>query len=157
MRIISSGDSVPWFDGRLDGQGRPIDRGFRASTVQVGNGLINAGKVIQYDTQLSFAKFALNDTHQFSRYQKVDITNNGDKPVTYTWALEPAAGIQSMYQFNEDNIQPTKFELLEPLEMIPKVSFPGGTFKLQPGKTKTAQYVRLSILTFTSSCGEYPN
>jgi hypothetical protein len=74
--------------------GNTFDSGSHlASPSQVGNGLVNAWKVLEYDTQLSFTKFSLNDTLHFSRYQGVEITNTGDKDIQYTWGVE-AAGVR---------------------------------------------------------------
>ena len=86
-RIQSSGASMAWPGNTADGGSH------LASPSQVGNGLVNAWKVMEYDTQLSLTKFSLNDTLHFSRYQKVDITNNGDKEITYTFGVE-AAGVR---------------------------------------------------------------
>ncbi|KAM0326694.1 hypothetical protein ACHAQA_006565 [Verticillium albo-atrum] len=133
-RIIASGTSVPW--QVLEPVGLPRDFGFFAPVSQVGSGFIDAEKVLKYETSLSFERFNLNDTNNFSRYQKVDITNNGEEDVTYTFELEPAGG------FNAQGRTP---ELLgdildlQPRSLVPRVKFPGGTFRVRPGETKRAQ------------------
>lgn len=65
-RIAASGSSMTWPGNSGDGSSH------LASPSQIGNGLINALKVLEYETQLSMTKFSLNDTLHFSRYQKVD-------------------------------------------------------------------------------------
>ncbi|KAH8892393.1 subtilisin-like serine protease [Thozetella sp. PMI_491] len=133
-RIVSSGAAVPWQVQQPTGL--PVDYGFWAPVPQVGTGLINATKVLNYETSLSFERFALNDTAHFSRYHSVDITNNGNKPVTYTFALQPAGG------FNAQSVIPSYIAYgleLSPISIVPSVSFPQGTFTVQPGQTKKAQ------------------
>lgn len=139
-RILSSGKLVPWNAGT----GEIRDYGIPASVAQVGTGLINATKVLSYDTSLSFSKFALNDTHHFSRYHSVQITNNGDKPVTYTFAANEYGGL------NTFNIDPQSYGtprvawgdevLAEPLRgAVPSaISFPNSPFTVQPGETREA-------------------
>ncbi|ERS98380.1 hypothetical protein HMPREF1624_05164 [Sporothrix schenckii ATCC 58251] len=138
MRIISSGGALPWIDGSTD-----ADYGFWAPTSQVGAGLVDANKVLTYNTSLSYAKFALNDTHHFERYHKVDITNHGDKPVTYKFQLQDAGGFEAWQPFDENlygTPRPKVLNELTPIKIAPKVSFPGGTFTVKPGETKQAQF-----------------
>ncbi|KAL0931115.1 serine endopeptidase [Colletotrichum truncatum] len=132
-RLISSGKTLPWAVG---------SRHF-ASTAKVGNGLINAWKVVNYDTSLSFAKWQLNDTRHFSRYHDVDITNNGEKEVTYSFELEPAAGFMA-FERNRDvyRYAPGVAEgMPEPRQMIPDVRMPAGTFSVKPGQTRKAEWI----------------
>nr|AAS45251.1 subtilisin-like serine protease [Verticillium dahliae] len=134
-RIIASGTSVPW--QIFEAVGLPKDFGFLAPVAQVGSGFINATKVLEYQTTLSFEKFNLNDTNNFERYHKVDITNKGDKDVTYTFRLEPAGG------FNAQGRTPGLLgDILDtrPSSMVPRVTFPSGTFRVRAGETKTAQF-----------------
>ncbi|TIC91197.1 Minor extracellular protease vpr [Colletotrichum higginsianum] len=140
MRLIASGDAIPWDDGRLENN----KYDFLAPVAQVGTGLINATKVLGYETALSFAKFALNDTHHFSRYHTVDITNTGARPVTYTFEKQESGGMNTV------NLDPgvwgtpkiAWFEevMAAPQKMTPHISFPGGAFTVQPGETRTAQF-----------------
>lgn len=137
MRIISSGGALPWIDGFSN-----TDYGVWAPTLQVGSGLVDANKVLNYNTSLSYAKFALNDTHHFRRYHKVDITNHGDKPVTYKFQLQDAAGFESWQPYDDNYYgtpRPKVLTELTPIKIAPKVSFPGGTFTVKPGETKQAQ------------------
>ncbi|KAK3387888.1 subtilisin-like serine protease [Podospora didyma] len=134
-RIISSGAAVPW--QVTQPTSLPIDYGFWAPVPQVGTGLINATKVLTYTTSLTFEKFALNDTSHFNRYHEVQITNRGSKPVTYSFTLQPAGAFNA-----QSPTYPTYlavFYELEPFSLAPKVSFPTGSFTLQPGQTKKVQ------------------
>ncbi|KAL0936376.1 Minor extracellular protease vpr 2 [Colletotrichum truncatum] len=134
-RIISSGESLPW--QVIEPQALPVDFGYFAPVTQVGNGLINATKLLESTTFLSFDKIALNDTGSFSRYHKVNITNSGDQPVTYSFSLQPAGG------FNAQGRTPRLLaDVLDikPIGLVPEVGFPSGTFKVNPGETKQAQF-----------------
>jgi len=62
----------------------------------VGNGLVNAYKVLNYKSTLSYTKFELNDTRYFEQYHDIDITNNDAVPVSYTFAVE-AAGDSTLF------------------------------------------------------------
>lgn len=53
-RIMASGESMAWPGNSADGLTH------RASPSQVGNGIVNALKVLEYTTQLSLTKFSLN-------------------------------------------------------------------------------------------------
>ncbi|OIW33557.1 serin endopeptidase [Coniochaeta ligniaria NRRL 30616] len=130
MRIISSGSAVPHIDYRSGDL-----TGFNSPVTQVGTGLVNAFKVLNYTTQLSYSKFALNDTHYFERYQKVDITNNADVDVTYTFAAIPAAGYEA-WSVADASIK-TEFDLVD-VEIDPTISLPSA-LKIKAGNTKTAQ------------------
>ncbi|KAH8844574.1 hypothetical protein MCOR27_004266 [Pyricularia oryzae] len=140
MRLISAGQPVPWDDGTESG------RNFAALAPvnQVGTGLINATKVLDYTSALSLSRFALNDTNHFERYHKVDVTNRGSTPVTYTFQATPFSGMET---FNTD---PAVFgtprvawyeEVMAkgPRHMPAEVSLPE-SFTLQPGQTRTAQF-----------------
>lgn len=130
-RILSSGKTVPSKKGSK----------FFASTALVGTGLIDAVKVLEYDTRLSFAKWHLNDTSHFSPYHSVDITNNGAEDVTYSFELQPAAGFET---FERD---PSRFylapsileDLGDAIEITPAVRMPAGVFRVQPGQTRKAE------------------
>jgi subtilisin family serine protease len=93
-RIISSGGSVPWYTVAVEEED-PIDYGYWAPVIQVGTGQVDAWKVVNYTTSLTFDNIALNDTHTFSRYHKVQIKNTGEKEATYKFALQPAGGIEA--------------------------------------------------------------
>ncbi|KAF6809665.1 serine endopeptidase [Colletotrichum musicola] len=140
MRLIASGDAVKWDDGQLENNEYP----FFAPVAQVGTGLINATKVLDYATTLSFAKFALNDTHHFSRYHSVEVTNSGSQPVTYSFEQQEFGGMNTVVTDPEIWGTPkiVWFEevMAAPVKMTPSISFPGGSFTVQPGETKKAQF-----------------
>lgn len=128
-RIISSGVSVPWYDGTVANYGYP------AAVAQVGNGLVNAWKVVQYDTRLEFDSLALNDTRYFKRYHDVTIINEGDEAVDYTWSVEHGGGIEALGTFG--GVRRLKlFAELRPLTLEAKVSLPK-SFRLKPGQSTT--------------------
>ncbi|OHE91370.1 subtilase [Colletotrichum orchidophilum] len=134
-RILSSCDSLPWNNGL-----NMTDYDARAPVFQIGNGLVNATKIMDYRTELSFAKFALNDTTHFRASQSVMITNNCTGPVTYRFCVE-AAGT---YEVLDDKAEPSikmgpQYRGLVPLttQMAPNVTFPGD-FTVGPGETREA-------------------
>jgi hypothetical protein len=99
---------------------------------------------LTYNSSLSFAKFSLNDTHHFSRYHEVDITNSGTEPLTYRFDLEPAAGFEFWAPYNPDIINTPRFKMywaeeFIPEEMVPTISAPSGALTVKPGETKTAK------------------
>ncbi|KAH8879495.1 subtilisin-like serine protease [Thozetella sp. PMI_491] len=134
-RIISSGAAVPW--QVMQPTLLPTDYGYWAPVPQVGTGLINATKILNYETSLSFDKFALNDTAHFSRYHSIDITNNGAKAITYTFALQPAGAFKAASPSAPSYL--AWAGEVEPFTLDPTVSFPQGAFTVQPGQTKTAK------------------
>jgi subtilisin family serine protease len=125
-RIISSGTPLPWTDSV------GADYNYSASVAQVGNGFIDAWKILKYDTQLEFNNFALNDTRYFNRYHDVTVKNEGDKDVTYTFSLQPAAGVDSL-QSSPRRL--ATYTQLTRKEYTPNVSLPG-KFTLKPGSSK---------------------
>ncbi|KAH8885304.1 serine endopeptidase [Thozetella sp. PMI_491] len=137
-RIRTSGEDVPWDESiRTGGIPDAI-----SSVAQVGTGLINATKVLTYDTQLSFVKFHLNDTHHFSRYHSVGVTNTGSSPVTYSFELQDVAGFNAVLTDPAAQLTPRmglrEEALAEPQKWVPKVSLPS-SFTLAPGQSKTAK------------------
>jgi subtilisin family serine protease len=132
-RIISSGQSVKWSKSG----------DFWAPTMKVGNGLVDATKLLQYDTSLSFSKFALNDTKHFSRYQSVDVRNGGKSSVTYTFEIQDAAGFE-IWQPDDGGVGNPRIKSQatlqnNPVKMVPGIKFPSGTFTVSPGQTKKAE------------------
>ena len=126
-----------------------VEYGFMAPVIQMGNGLVDAVKVVNYKTSLSYAKFALNDTAHFKPSHSVDITNDGASPVTYSFGFIPAAGFELWTPYSPDvndspKVKDSWSELL-PKSMVPQISFspPSGTdgFVVQPGETRTATVV----------------
>ncbi|KAF6809557.1 subtilase [Colletotrichum sojae] len=134
-RIISSGTALPWSDGSA------TDYGYSAPPAQVGNGMIDAWKVLHYDTQLEFDKIQLNDTRYFSRYHDVTVTNNGKTDITYKFSVQPNAGVDALTVVPATGSLPaTKrvktFAQLSPKTYTPEISFPRD-FTLKAGETKT--------------------
>ncbi|KAK8097110.1 peptidase S8/S53 domain-containing protein [Apiospora kogelbergensis] len=139
-RIVSSGGAVAWSvldPPQNEAHSQPPVASAWAPVAQVGAGMINAAKVLSYTTSLSFDKMELNDTAHFSRYHKIDITNAGPEPVTYRFSLQPWAGIDAQSPYYDDYIVDS--QNLEPRDIVPSVSLPPGEFRVQPGKTRTAQ------------------
>lgn len=135
QRIISSGSALPWA-----GSSSTPNYDFPAPVAQVGNGLIDAFKVVRYRSSLEFEKMALNDTHHFSRYHEVTVKNDGDEDVAYKFSTQPAAGVEIAGWFA---LPPTAGEFrlkslsdMSPLELEPSVSLPRD-FTLKPGQSKT--------------------
>ncbi|KAJ0354220.1 hypothetical protein COL154_011825 [Colletotrichum chrysophilum] len=133
-RIISCGESLPW--QAIVPQALPTDFGFFAPVAQVGTGLINATKLLESTTSLSFEKMALNDTRTFIGSHKVDITNNGDDPVGYTFAVEPAGGFNAQGRTSQMLADVLD---VKPIELVPDVALPTDTFIVNPGETRTAE------------------
>lgn len=135
QRIISSGVSLPWSDGTATNFNYP------AAVAQIGNGLVDAWKVLQYQTRLDFDKIALNDTRYFNRYHDVTILNEGDDEVSYSWQVEHGAGIEAVGWLSNDlgsTRRIKKFAELRPRSLEAKVSLPQA-FKLGPGQSKTVR------------------
>lgn len=104
---------------------------------QIGAGLVNAWKVLNYTTALSFEKMALNDTARFASKHEVAVTNTGAEPVTYKFSLQPWAGVDAQSPYYYDYL--VDFLGETPNEIVPKVAFPAGEFTVQPGQTRSAQ------------------
>lgn len=98
-QIIASGKALPWSDGTA------TDYGFAASVAQVGNGLVDAYKVVKYTTDLAFEKIALNDTAFFSRYHDIAVTNGGKESVTYSFSNSAAAGVEAAGVCTTNNLR----------------------------------------------------
>ncbi|KAL8339086.1 hypothetical protein RB598_007410 [Gaeumannomyces tritici] len=139
-RILSSGDAVAWY---VD-DGNEKDFHARASVAQVGTGMVNATKVLGYSTQLSFARFALNDTAHFNRDHSVDITNSGPAPVTYSFELEEAGAINAVQIDDGEHWGAPRMSWFEELIQQPQQVRPGvempAPLTLQPGETRTARF-----------------
>ncbi|KAF6823024.1 serine endopeptidase [Colletotrichum plurivorum] len=133
-RILASTEYIRWHDGV-----NMTDYGVPAPVFQVGNGLVNATKVLRQSTQLSWSKFALNDTANFQAHHGVNVTNNCTRPVTYNFYLEPAGGYESWGSQDPDEFN-TLFRPLLPEKMMPVVTFPEGEFTLEPGETREATF-----------------
>ncbi|KAI9164185.1 subtilase [Paramyrothecium foliicola] len=127
-RIISSGQPLPWYIAGT------VDNTFTAPVEQVGSGLIDGWKVLNYDTQLDFKTIGLNDTRHFSRYHDVILTNNGKEDVDYSFSHAPAAGIET-YTCPEDDCRVKTWDELEAIKLEVDVTLPKA-FRLKPGQSK---------------------
>jgi hypothetical protein len=127
-RIATSGQSVAWSTGRVH-----YDQ--TAPPFQVGNGLVDAWKVLHYQTQLSAEPFALLDTESFKPDWEAGITNKGNRAATYTFELEPQAGVELL----DTRSGIKKLRDLTPQRIVPNVTLPGPVV-VQPGQTKKAEY-----------------
>ncbi|KAK6865319.1 subtilase [Apiospora arundinis] len=132
-RIISSGQALPWYDGTN------TDYSFTAPVEQVGTGLIDAWKVLNYDTQLEFNTIGLNDTHYFNRYHKVQLTNNGKENIVYTFSHAPAAGIETYECPAADDCRVKPWRSLKAIKLEAIVSRLPAPFTLKPGESKEVE------------------
>ena len=112
-RIASSGKAVAWHAGtaRLDRLAPPF---------QVGTGLVDAWKVLRYDTALVYEPFALLDTESFEPVWNATIVNRGNELVTYSFVLEPHAGIE----IEDDQLGVASLFGLKPIKAVPSVILP---------------------------------
>ncbi|KAH6688448.1 subtilase [Plectosphaerella plurivora] len=136
QRIISSGESLPW----TDSEGvRSSDPSWRAPPAQVGGGLVNAWKVLEYTSHLEFDTIVLNDTRNFNPAHDISVFNEGNETVTYTFEVENWAGLEMLGWVdgwrgwtrrirNTSSLYPVK---LEPGVVVPD------SFTLGPGESKT--------------------
>ncbi|KAL2201793.1 serine endopeptidase [Sarocladium strictum] len=142
-RIMATAQSAPWVDDFT----AETNADFRAPPVQVGAGLLNAQRVLGTKTIFGFEgrKFELNDTAHYQGTHSVEITNSGDKDVTYTFSLESAAGFDSWEPnapgqppaFGKDSFK--GYYEYEPTEMVPEVAMPD-EITLSPGETASAVF-----------------
>lgn len=126
-RIVSSGTSIGWAAGDIDSR-------FRAPPFQVGTGLVNALKVINHVTQLSFEPFSLSDSAQFRPKWSVDISNSGNQTVAYSFELEPQAGVEIL----DPHYGIKTAYQLEPIRIVPPVVLPEDII-LAPGETRQVE------------------
>ncbi|CAN8105194.1 unnamed protein product [Discula destructiva] len=131
MRIISSGDSLPYLNGETR-----VEYGSYAPVGQVGTGIINATKVLGHTTSLSYSKFGLNGTRYFTGSHSVDITNGAEEEVTYGFGLQDAAGFETWLTAEA---RPADFSELVPAVMKPDVALPS-VATLAAGETRTVQF-----------------
>lgn len=141
-RIMASGRSAPWVE-QFTGVTVPE---FLAPPVQVGAGLLQAGKILNATTTIGFEgrKFELNDTAHFKSEHAVDITNLGEEEVTYSFSLEGAGAFDS-WTPAPDGAPPSfgtnsfkGYYDFEPFKADPEVVMPD-EMTLQPGESGTAK------------------
>ncbi|KAL9484180.1 hypothetical protein ACSS6W_002969 [Trichoderma asperelloides] len=128
-RVISSGISIGWAADDVDSR-------FRAPPFQVGTGLVNALKVINHVTQLSFESFSLSDSIQFRSTWSVDITNSGNQTVAYSFELEPQAGVEIL----DPHYGIKTIYQIEPLQIVPPVVLPKDIM-IASGETRQVEFI----------------
>ncbi|KAK0671438.1 minor extracellular protease vpr [Cercophora samala] len=134
-RIKSSGTSVPWgMEARHDDprNPNPVPKDAIAPVMQVGTGLIDALKVLNYQTTLSAANIALNDTANFVSTHEIVITNGGSESLTYDFTHEKQLGIEG---------RTTKRHIAnyienKPISLSPEIQLPSPV-TVAPGESAT--------------------
>ncbi|KAG7126932.1 hypothetical protein HYQ44_000652 [Verticillium longisporum] len=71
---------------------------------------------------------------------RVDITNTGTRPITYTFSQQDYGGLAAVHTAPPARIAYTSELLANPLKLSPRISFPGAGFTVNPGQTRTAQF-----------------
>ncbi|CAI6093329.1 unnamed protein product [Clonostachys chloroleuca] len=127
-RITTSGSSVAW-------SADIVRFNQTAPPFQVGTGLVNALKVLHYDTQISAKPFSLLDTESFQPDWTANITNRGNTSVTFTFEVEPQSGMELLDSYYGIK---TLFELT-PISIVPNITLPK-PITVPPMKTKTAEF-----------------
>jgi subtilisin family serine protease len=138
MRIISSGSSIS--SSSFEGV---VNDAFKASTFQVGAGLVDARKVIDSSASLELRRFALNDTLHANRNQDLTIRNNGNTTLSFTFDLESAAGYETLQEalptdFSTEFPRIRASRELVPIEANEDVQVPT-KFELAPGDSQNAR------------------
>lgn len=128
-RIATSGRNVAWSADRLR-----LNQ--TAPPFQVGTGLVDAWKVLNYNTQLTGPSYALLDTENFKSRWTTGITNRGNVSVTYTFEQEPQAGVKLLDPFYGVK---TLYDLT-PTNIAPNVTLPKPVV-VRPGQTRVVEYV----------------
>lgn len=123
-RIASSGTTLPFVNNRLM-------RKYKASPFQVGTGLVDAWKVLNYDTQLEYEPFSLMDTELFRPRWTFNITNTGGRAHEYTFKLEPQAG----FNIYDPEYGVALLYAIEPKNIVPPVRLPHRVL-IEPGETR---------------------
>lgn len=129
QRIRASGESTHWSNGSA------FNYDFWAPTAQVGTGRVNALKVLDYTTTLDAQPIALNDTNYFSRYHDIKIINGGTSPVTYSFSVESAAGLEAAIGTGINWRVRLNTELA-PISLVPRIMLPK-ELTLAAGQSKT--------------------
>lgn len=137
MRIVATGSALPWL-----WYNQTAADDFIAPVHQVGGGLVDAEKVVNYTTGLNFQKFGLNDTVHFKSNQGITIENTGTETVTYSFEVEDWSGFQMLKDYDPLQVGETpriRYRAeMEPLSIGVQVELPG-SMKLSPGQKKKAK------------------
>ncbi|KDN67978.1 putative subtilase [Colletotrichum sublineola] len=145
MRIVASGASLPWLPYEEGSASpAPVNPAFRAPSQQVGGGLVDAKKVVGYDTALELRRFGLNDTRHFRADQEVSVRNTGAQRVRYSFGVESWAGVEMLKAYDGRDPGETPRIRYRP-EMVPSnisvdVALPD-EFELGPGEERKAKFV----------------
>lgn len=123
-RIASSGTSLPFINNHYV-------HNYKASPFQVGTGLVDAWKILNYDTQLEYEPFALKDTELFEPRWSFNITNTGGRAHEYTFKLEPQGG----FNIFDSDYGVVLLYGVEPKNIVPLVRLPHTVF-IEPGETR---------------------
>ncbi|KZL73062.1 subtilase [Colletotrichum tofieldiae] len=104
---------------------------------QVGNGLVDAFKLLHSNTTLDFKPIALNDTRYFNRYHDVTVKNEGSEAVTYHLTAQDAYGVETLaFNSASQDKQVKTLNDLVPQKLAVEVGLPRD-FTLKPGESKT--------------------
>jgi hypothetical protein len=128
-RFITSGRNVAWSTGG-------ILFNESAPPFQVGTGLVDAWKILNYDTRASFEPISLLDTEMFQAEWDITLTNSARRTVKYAFEHEPLPAVE-IYDGVSDI---RRLSRLEPLRISPAVSLPPNA-TLRPGQRKTFRQV----------------
>jgi subtilisin family serine protease len=127
-RMISSGRNVAWSTGE-------IAFNESAPPFQVGTSLVDAWKVLHYDTQVSFEPISLLDTELFQPEWDIQVTNNANRTVTYVFEHEALPGVEIYDGVSDIRL----LSQLQPLKIVPGISLPPNA-TLRSGQTKPFKY-----------------
>ncbi|KAF0317266.1 subtilisin-like protease [Colletotrichum asianum] len=128
QQIIASGNVLAYHDGAYTDLPAPVP--------QVGNGLVDAFKLLHSNTTLDFDPIALNDTVNFRGDHTITVSNRGSDEVTYHTSLQDAYGVETLLLdiANGDKIV-RRLSELAPRKLEVDVSLPED-FTLKPGEEK---------------------
>ncbi|KAI8195985.1 Subtilisin DY [Colletotrichum sp. SAR 10_65] len=127
-QIIASGNVLVYHDGAYTDLPAPVP--------QVGNGLVDAFKLLHANTTLDFDPIALNDTVNFRGDHTITVSNRGSDDVVYHISLQDAYGVETLL-LDTANGDKTVRRLsdLAPRKLEVDVSLPED-FALKPGEEK---------------------
>ncbi|KAE9575263.1 Subtilisin DY [Colletotrichum fructicola] len=127
-QIIASGNVLAYHDGAYTDLPAPVP--------QVGNGLVDAFKLLRSNTTLDFDPIALNDTVNFRGDHTITVSNRGSDDVVYHISLQDAYGVETLL-LDTANGDKTVRRLsdLAPRKLEVDVSLPQD-FTLKPGEEK---------------------
>ncbi|KAK3320325.1 peptidase S8/S53 domain-containing protein [Cercophora scortea] len=97
----------------------------RPSAMVTGSGIINAVKVVNYQTSLTFTSLSLNDTANFRPEHKIVVTNEGPEPLSYSLSHDALSTLLA------------RTHRRKVVKRTASVEMPKGNFTIAPGKSKT--------------------